>query len=385
METLSLFFILAALISTGYGVYAAYCTWSFFRAESKREGQQPAMPPVSVIKPVGRMEEGYEENFASFCLQDYPVFELMFAFPRETEPALSALEELKARFPRVDIRWTVADPGRGPNYKVGNLIPAVEKARYPLLVISDSDMLVDSEYLRRTVTAFLQENVGLVTSLYRNIRVGNIHAALQALTVQTTFIPNVLFSRKVEGISYAFGATLCTSKEILASVGGMEVFLDYLADDFQMGRRIHRKGHEISLSPFLIDQVSRTGSFRQYFLQQLRWAITQRVCRPLGYFGSIITHQVLIALIFFVLERFSGASLALFMSIVGIRIMCAGFLNAGSIHNRELNRYIWLTPFNDLLNSLFWLLSIFCNTVEWKGRRFRLLKGGKMAEVSKRG
>lgn len=380
MEIISLLLLFAALFSIGYGVCAAYCTWSFFRSEANREGDQ-AWPPVSIIKPVARVEENYRENFASFCRQDYPCFELIFAFPQDNDPLISFLRELKLEFPDTDMHWTVVDSGRGPNYKVGNLIAAVEKARYPVLVISDSDMLVGPEYLSETITDFSQKRTGLVTSLYRNIGIRNLFAALQAMTIQTVFIPNVLFSRKVEGLSYAFGATLCTSKEILSGMGGIEALLDYLADDYQMGNRIHKNGYEIRLSHSLIDQVSQIKNCREYFLQQLRAGITQKSCRPLGYLGSVITHQVALSLLFLLVERFSPLGWAVFLFACAVRVLIGVLLNRTTIRNRELNRYFWLIPLNDLLNSLIWLLSLFTHKVTWKGRRFRVLKGGKMVEV----
>lgn len=377
---LLLFFLV--LLSTGYTVYAAYCTWAFFQAKESTGGGDSSLPPVSVIKPVAGMEEGYRENFTSFCLQDYPDFELVFALPCKSDALILLFEELKIRFPRLDMDWVCADSNRGPNYKVGNLVAAVKKAKHSVLVMSDSDMRVGTQYLKQTVTPFLQERTGLVTALYRNVHLGGFCAALQALTVQTLFVPSVLFSRRVEGMSYAFGATLCTSKDILASLGGIEIFQDYLADDYQMGHRVHEKGYEIHLSRVLIDQVSQTRNFKEYFFRELRAGITQRVCRPLGYLGSVLTHPVSLALLFLLVERFSFASWVLFIFVCGVRILSTGLLNRTTIHNGELNRYLWLIPFNDLMNTLIWLLSFFTDTVHWKGRRFRVLKGGKMVELS---
>jgi ceramide glucosyltransferase len=382
-EIINHLLLVAALLSIGYGIYAAYCTWSFFRSEAKRKADPPPVP-VSVIKPVAHLEERYRENFASFCRQEYPDFELIFAFPANNDPLVSLLKELRLEFPQTRIDWVIVDPVRGPNHKVGNLIAAVERARHPVLVISDSDMAVGPEYLLRTVTDFSLEKVGLVTSLYRNVGIENLFAALHALTVQTIFIPNVLFSRKIEGLSYAFGATLCTSKEILSVVGGPEVLLDYLADDYQVGNRIYRKGYKIHLSRTLIDQVSHIKGFKECFLQQLRAGITLKVCRPLGYFGSVITHQVALSLLFLLVEWFSPIGLAVFFSACAIRIISGVLLNRTTIRNRELSRYLWMVPLNDLVYTLIWLLSLFTDKVTWKGRRFRALRGGKMVEVTER-
>jgi ceramide glucosyltransferase len=164
-------------------------------------------------------------------------------------------------------------------------------------------------------------------------------------------------------------------------MGGMEVLLEYLADDYQVGNRIHSKGYEIRLSHTLIDQVSQIKRFSEYFRQQLRAGITQKGCRPLGYFGSIITHQIALSLLFLLVDGFSPLGWAVFLSAFAFRILAGVFLNMTIIRNHELNRYLWLVPLNDLLNSLIWLLSLFTDRVEWKDRRFRVLKGGKMVEL----
>lgn len=387
MEVIRLLVLSLLIVSVGYALFGAYCTWDFFQGDHEHGGQKdggdPArpMPPISVLKPLANAGGIELEILSSLCVQDYPVFEILFALPSNADRLVPALEELKARFPSRDIRWVVADPGRGPNYKIGNLIGAVQEARYPTLLISDSDMRVPPDYLTQVAAAFLQEGVGLVTSLYRNTGLCDSLAVLEALTVQTHFIPHVLFDRKVEGLTYAFGATLCTSKQILAKLGGLEVLLDFLADDYQMGNRIHRMGYRVKLCRCLIDQVSGPRTFGDYLRRQLRAGITQRVCRPWGYFASAVTHQVSIALLFLLVQGFSPAAAGVFLLVCALRITGAALLNRTAIRHRELTRRMWLIPLNDLATTLLWLLSLFRNTVHWQGRRFRLLKGGRMVEI----
>jgi ceramide glucosyltransferase len=382
MEAVRILLLFLLILSVGYALFGAYCTWVFFQKGRGGESPTQPLPPISVLKPLADAGGIDLENLSTFCVQDYPVFEIIFALPANSGPSIILLEKLKARFPQRNIRWVSADQDRGPNYKIGNLIGAVRKAGHPILVISDSDMRAPPCYLRHVVGAFLQEKVGLVTSLYRNARIDNIPAALEALTVQTHFMPHVLFDRKVEGLSYAFGATLCTSKEILQNLGGIKVLLDFLADDYQMGNRIHGMGYRVALSPCLMDQVSGTKTLRDYLRHQLRAGITHRACRPWGYFASGVTHQVFIALLFLLAERFSLLGAGVFLLTCSIRITSAAVLNRTAVRNREITRYLWLTPLNDLINTLIWLLSLFMNIVYWKGRRFRVLKGGRMVELS---
>ncbi len=380
-------FLLLSLISLSvvYTLCATYCTWIFFK--KNRKGPRPPekmLPPVSILKPLSGLEAGMLENVMSFCDQDYPCYEVIFSLSEGDESLIPHLDDLKRRFPHREIRWTIVHGNTGPNYKVGNLVGAVREAKYDLLAISDGDMRVGPDYLKQTVPLLTQDNVGLVTCLYRGRQLRGIFSGLQSLSIQTDFIPNVLLDHRLEGISYAFGATILTSKPMLKKVGGLEALQEYLADDYQIGNRVHGKGYEIRLSPHLVDHMFCTKNWREHFLHHLRWAITQRICRPLGYVASIITHGVFLALLFLILERFSFIAAALFVFICSTRVFSFLFLNKTAIHDEEVARYFWLVPLNSLLNTGIWFLSLFVNTVHWRNRQFRVLKGGRIAELQGR-
>ena len=385
MEILRQLSLILISLSFLYLLYAVYCTRVFFNLGEDTPLHKGALPPVSVIKPVADMDVGDMVSLISFCEQDYPVFEVIFALPSDADRLIAQIETLKARFPETDIRWVSADTDRGPNYKVGNLIGAVGAARHPVLVISDADIRVGPAYLRQTVAAFLEDHVGLATCLYRVVDIRSVPDALQALSIQTDFIPNVLVGRKIEGITYGFGAGLCTSKEILEAIGGLEPLLGYLADDYQLGYRIHQKGYRIVLCRFLTDHASSIRNFRDHFRYRLRAGITQRVCRPLGYVASGITQTVSLSLLFLVIHPLSPTAAALFLFICCTRIGTARYLNGTVIRNPEITRYLWITPMNDLFNTGIWCLSLIIGTVHWRKRRFRVLKDGRMTEYPSSG
>jgi len=372
-------------LSLGYIFCSTFCTWIFFKKNRQgRKDSATALPPVSVIKPISGLEEGTLANLMSFCDQDYPDYEVIFSLSEEEEFMISLLEDLKKSLPKRNIRWIISNQNKGPNYKVGNLIGAVREANYEILAVSDGDMRVDRNYLKQVVRLLLQEKVGLVTCLYRGTHIQNIFSGLLSLTVQTDFIPNVLLDHRLEGISYAFGATILTTKEVLKSFGGLETLEEYLADDYEIGNQVHKKGYRICLSPHLVDHIFSTKNFKEYFLHHLRWAITQRVCRPVGYFASIITHSVFLAAVFLVLEGFSLAAVTLFFFICGLRLLTFIYFNKTVFGNGEVTPYLWLIPFNDLLNTVLWFASLLTNTVHWRGRRFRVLRGGKIIELPRK-
>jgi ceramide glucosyltransferase len=374
-----LFFLIILFLC--YSFFAPYFTWRFFKKNrNAKENFGVALPPVTVIKPVAGVEEETLPNLMSFCRQDYPEYEVLFVLSEREERIVSFVEEMKTCYPEREIRWVIAEDNKGPNYKVGNLLCAVREAKHETLAISDGDMRVDSDYLKQVAPLSLEEGVGLVTCLYRGTTLHNIFSGLQALSLQTDFIPNVVFDHWLEGISYGFGSTLIISKEVLAASGGLEPVQKYLADDYQVGNRVCQSGYKVRLSPYLVDHLFSTKDLRDHFLHRLRWAITQRVCRPMGYFASLLTQGVFLALLFLLLERLSAAALALFFFVCGVRLFGFLFLNRRVIHNGELNRFLWLIPVNDVFNSFIWFLSFFVDKVHWKDRRFLVTRDGKMVE-----
>lgn len=382
MNIVSLSLLFLVILSLCYMAYAFFCTRVFFRKKERARGNAgKALPSVSIIKPVSNSEEGTLENLMSFCDQDYPDYEVIFSLSPKDESMIPLIEDLKKLLPNREIKWVIANRNRGPNYKVGNLIGAVQETKHEILALSDGDMRVDRNYLRQIVPPFLQEKAGLVTCLYRGAHLRNIFSGLQSLTVQTDFIPNVLIDHRLKGISYGFGATILTSKKVLASFGGLESLQEYLADDYQMGNQAYKKGYGIHLSPYLADHIFDTKNFWDYLLHHLRWAITQRVCRPIGYVASIVTRGIFLAFLFLILQGFSPAATALFLFICSVRVLSFVFLNKILIHNDEVTRYFWLIPMNDLLNGVIWFLSLFINTVHWKNRWFRVVKGGRIVEL----
>ncbi len=384
MKILSSFLELLVLIALTYYLLSTYCTWAFFRTGKRPElKSDQKLPPVSIIKPVAGAESDTLENFVSFCNQDYPEYEILFAVSHPDDPAVPILAALKERFPHQDIHWVVVKDNPGPNYKVGNLIAAINRTKYNVMVISDSDMRVEPTYLQQVVTTFLQEKAGLVTCLYRGINITGIPSALQALTIQADFIPNVLLDHHFQGISYGFGATLCTSKEILSRIGSLESLRHYLADDYQLAHRIHQQGYRVVVCPYLVDHVSSMKSFRHYFMHQLRWAITQRVSRPAGYTASFITHGVSLAVLLLLVSGGSWEALAILALVLGVRYSSVTYLNHRIIGNREIRRFFWLIPLKDLSHSVIWLLSLGMNTVRWHRRHFQVLKDGKMVELQR--
>ncbi|QWV98308.1 bacteriohopanetetrol glucosamine biosynthesis glycosyltransferase HpnI [Geomonas nitrogeniifigens] len=370
---------LAVTPSLAYAAITLHCGRSFFANPAALPDHAP---PVSILKPVRGVDGDSFENFSSFCRQDYPRYQIVFAVASHEDPVLPIIERLMQAYPETDIELVV-DPGiHGANYKVCNLMHAYAKAKHPLLVVCDSDIRVGEGYLRQVCAPFADPEVGLVTSLYRSSQVRGTGCAIEALGFCCEMIPNVMAALKLEGLSFALGASMAVRREALERIGGFEALVDYLADDYQLGNMIHRAGYRLELSPYFVESVMRGDEkLSELLSRQLRWGRTMRVSRPGGYLASGITLP------------FPGAVLALLLSGGGaagwlaaallylVRSVVSTIYSRQLVQDRLLPRWLWLLPLRDALSFGVWGLSLIGNRVRWRGDLFRLEKGGKIVAM----
>ncbi|MBI3272544.1 MAG: bacteriohopanetetrol glucosamine biosynthesis glycosyltransferase HpnI [Planctomycetes bacterium] len=341
-------------------------------------GLAPYTPPVSILKPVKGLDDEAETNFESFLRQDYPDFEVLFGVSDPADPAIPVIRRLQRTHPERSIRLVVGERRIGTNEKVSNLHHMLGEARHELVVLSDSDMRVGPDYLRNLVAPLAADEVGLTTCLYRGYGADSVAGGLESLIINVDFIPAVLVALRLEGISFALGATMATRKSDLAAMGGLESIADYLADDYQIGNRIHRTGKRIELVNYAIDDLVRRDRWEVFLGRQLRWMKTYRVCRPAGFLGMLLTHGGAFAL--FLLLANLGATWAANVALAtwAIRAVTAFLIAWLYTGDRRTLRYFWLLPVKDLLSFGFWCASFVGDRVTWRGTTYRLLPGGRL-------
>jgi ceramide glucosyltransferase len=362
-----------------YAGITLYCGRSFF---NKRPILPEFTPPVSILKPVKGVDGDSFENFASFCRQDYPQFQIIFAAASQSDPVIPVIERLMAAYPAVDMALVVDGEIHGANYKVCNLMHAHAKAKHPLLIVCDSDIRVSASYLREVCAPFADPEVGLVTSLYRSSGAQGVGCAIEALGFSCEMVPNVMAALKLEGLSFALGASMALRQSALDRIGGFGALVDYLADDYQLGNMIHRAGFRLELSPYFVESIMRGGeTVSEVLVRQLRWGRTMRVSRPGGYLASGITLPFPGALLALVVSGFSWEGVAA----AGLLYLVRGAVSLcySRIYLKDylLPRWLWLLPVRDALSFGVWALSLFGDRVIWRGHLFQLSKGGKIVEI----
>jgi ceramide glucosyltransferase len=338
-------------------------------------------PPISILKSLRGMDRGMYEAFRSHCLQDYPDFELIFGASDPRDEAIVEVERLKREFP--DRRITLVQcPGNlGTNGKVSTLLQMLPHATSPFILINDSDITVEPDYLRKVAAHFSDERTGMVTALYRAEAGDTLASRIEALTVATDFAAGVLSARVVEGgIHFALGSTLAIRRTVLDEIGGLAPLLDYLADDYELGARTSRAGHNVALADTVVETHLPSYGFRGMLAHQIRWARTIREMRLGGYLGLIFTFALPWALLACALSTAAPWSVLLLGIVAVLRMGVAWLLCDTVLRDRRSLRDLWLVPLRDFLGLYVWFASLAGNTVVWRGEEFRVTRG-KLSRV----
>jgi ceramide glucosyltransferase len=353
---------------------------SFLSERNKKLKQTPApknqLPAVSILKPLKGVDPQAWESFCSHCEQDYPQFQLIFGISDPADPVVGLVHKLQAKYPALAIELIVCDRVLGTNIKISNLVQMLPSARHEILLMNDSDIRVPKDYLREVVAPLADASVGLVTCLYRGVASPTLGSRLEALGISTDFIPGVLSARFLEkGLHFGLGSTLAFHRQDLEAAGGFEALLDYLADDYELGRRISSAGKRVELSVAIVSTFLPAYTLHQFFQHQLRWSRTIRDARRWGYSGMIFTFGLPWALL--ALFAAHGAAWAwVLLAMTFVARLATGFGAAVVLLNdREFLNNIFLLPLRDLIAPFTWAASFVGNRIHWRGADFNLKDG----------
>ncbi len=319
--------------------------------------------------------------FRSHCLLDYPEYEVLFGVSDPSDPALSLVKRLWQEFPRCNLRVVHCPEALGLNGKVSNLAQMLPEARYEHVIVNDSDILVERDYLWRVLAPFRQPNVGMVTTLYRGLAGSTLGSKLEALGLSTDFTGGVLIARMMEGsIRFGLGATIATTKSVLHEIGGFEALVDYLGDDYELGARAASAGHTLELADTIVETALPSYTFRDFWAHQMRWARNIKDRRPAQYFGLIVTFGLAWAILGVVAAPQRWWTWLALAITAALRVCSAIVVGRGVLDDPRVLGDLWLVPLRDFVALAIWLASFAGNKVEWRGLKFRL-RDGKLEKV----
>ena len=366
--------------------YYLLCLWSaasFLRERTRSvvASDTLELPPVSILKPLKGTDPEMYESFRSHCLQDYPEYEIIFGVSDPGDEAIESVRKLQQEFPDREIRLVVAPEILGANVKVSNLAQMLPAAQHEFLIVNDSDIRVPPDYLRRVVAPLANPNVGMVTCLYRGVAGATLGSRLEALGISTDFCAGVLAARQLEGgIRFGLGSTLAFRRTELEKIGGFNSFVDYLADDYELGKRIAGLGFAVELSDVVVETFLPSYDLGDFFAHQLRWGRGVRDARAGGYLGLVFTFGLMWATLALAASRGAlWAWIALMITLL-LRFAVAMAVGRRILQDSRALKNAWLIPPRDLIADVVWMVSLVGHTVVWRGERFQL-KAGKLSRI----
>ncbi len=327
------------------------------------------MPPVSILKPLKGLDDSLFENLESFCRQDYPEYEIIFALRSFDDPAYRVAQRIKEQFPARDISIVAEWCGEGLNPKVDTLVPAYRASRYGFILISDSNVRVEKEYLKELVKHMEDPEVGLVSSLIRGIGGRSIGSALENLHLNTFVVGGVCFLDRFLKSPCVVGKSMLIRREHLEELGGFGEVKDHLAEDYILGRKMKQLGKKVVLSNHIINTINESWHVRQFLARHIRWGKLRWQIGSAAYLLELIGNPVCMSLV--PLLVLGPSRMTFLLPLAAFSLKAAGDYLMGRLVKVGANPALYLlSPLKDVLIGMAWFVPVFSNKVEWRGDRY---------------
>lgn len=378
--------LILAVCPLAYYLIALYSSWRFFAfAPSYPEPACGFTPPVSVLKPIRGLDPEAYENFATLCRQDYPDYEILFCVSDRKDSALPVIEQLVRDFPACRIRILFGSGRDAPNDKVAKLVRLVEEAQHEVLVISDSDVRVRPDYLRNMVAPLAKSKVGATTCFYVSVCERTLADRLQTVGMISDFYAGILVARELDGVKFALGPSIATTKSRLAEFGGYAAIENRPADDLLVGRLIAEGGHEVALLRYSIETVVDYHSMRGLIQKRLRWMVVMRHLRPWGHLGLFLTQGLPLSLAAVAVHPSPAVAFGYLGAYFSLRAAMMWSIGIKGLGQRGLGRKMWLIAVWDAVGFLIWLASFLRNSIRWRNAEYCIHDGALVPVASNAG
>ncbi len=363
-----------ALASMAYSLITVFAT----RRRPRIPGNLEASPAVTILKPLCGVEPETYDCLRSFCEQAYPEYQIIFGVCDPQDPAVAVVQRLQQEFPRLDLVLATERRQHGSNRKVDNLINMMAFARHDYLILSDSDVKVDSKYLTHLIAPLLDAGVGIVTCGYRGVPRRGIWSLLGSMYINEWFMPSVRVAALFGYRSFAFGATIGIRRATLARIGGFNAVSSQLADDYRLGELTRRQGLRTVLSEVEVDTLVGERTAADLIAHELRWRRTIRSLSPYGYGFSFVTLGLPVTALQLLLAHGAAPAAAIFAATSMASVLI--HLNArrpGISASRLL-----LVPFRDLLHFSLWIWSFATRRVQWRNDHYEVSRDGAAEPIA---
>jgi len=367
--------VVVIVLAIAAALYQLLATFAVLRRKPRTPIPNPAPLSVSILKPVYGKDPGFYDAIRTHALQQYPEFEILFGIRRADDPARAEVERLIQEFPALSIRLILCTTSAA-NQKVGSLIDLAREARHPILIVNDSDISVPAGYITDVTAPLADPGVGLVTCLYR-AEARDWPSRFEALAIATDFAPSTLVARLLGVADFAFGSTMAFRRADLDRIGGFHAIADFIADDYQLGHKLHALGLRNIISEVIVSTRISSESWLGAWRHQVRWARTIRLSGGPGYTGLPITYASLWAVIAALLGMWWIA-----LPLLAFRFAMAVACGWGLLGSVDVWKYCYAIPLRDLAGFAVWAAGLSGLRVVWRDQRLKLDAHGRIVSNS---
>ena len=374
MTFVVLLWLAVAAIPFIYYLIALYSSWRYF-AQPQAKPDPSFKPPVSILKPIRGLDPDAYANLASFCRQDYPEYEMIFCVDPDDDTVLPVVEKLQRDFPKCAIRVLYGSGRIASNDKVAKLARMAAEARYETVVISDSDVRVDPDYLRSTTAPLRDEKVGAVTCFYVHTDLKTFADRLQTVGMMSDFYAGILVAWQLDGIKFALGPSIATTRARLAGFGGYAAIENSPGDDLLVGRLIAEQGYEVRLLRYAVTTVSDYASIRDLLHKRMRWIVVMRHMRPWGHLGLLLTQGLPWSLAAVAVHPTAAVAIGYLGTYFALRVAMTWLIGVHGLRRPGLWGQMMLIPVWDGVACFIWLASFLRSSIRWRGADYYIREG----------
>lgn len=375
-------FAVCLAISLGALGYLLLAIWCVSGLSPNTDDSAVPVPATTVLKPLCGDEPRLREALLSFCTQDFPApLQIIFGVRSPTDSALPLAHELKAQHPHLDIEIVVDPRVYGPNFKASNVINMMPLAKYGVIVVSDSDIIIPPDSLRRIAARFAASDASIVSCLYRGAPVDadDWVSQLGSLYIDAYYLPAAAVDGITFGVTNCYSPLLALRRDFVAAdLDNFRALANTIGDDAHIGRIAMERGRKIELAPFLVLTTIPETRLQQLLVHELRWQRTTRALRPIGHVAMVFTHALPIALLMVLLSP-GAATALLFGSIAALRAVLLATVEA------KLGRAAtaksptpWFLMFREFLYVGVWVWSFANRKIVYRGRKLRVRPGARI-------
>ncbi len=376
--------MLPSILSLLTAVSAGINLWQFIAALGfplhQRIGPAVLNQGVTIFKPLKGADDYTLNCLESWFAQDYRgQMQLLFGVADPNDPVCSIVRELLKLYPHRDAELVICEPLLGANAKVSTLTHLQKRAKHEFWIVSDADVFGPEDLITEVMAKLNHENVGLVNCFYKLRAPETFGMLWECVAINADFWSQVCQSNTIRPMNFALGAVMAVKREAALGIGGFEVLLNQLADDYQLGRQVADAGWTINLSAVPVECREEAKGFVETWKHQLRWARTIRVCQPAPYFASILANLTLFAF----LEACLSGNWLSFSGWVSARSGMAAITSHKMTRRWDgfVEAFVF-APLKDFLQCAIWLAAFVGSTVIWRNQKYLVKRGGDLESIS---